>query len=138
MKHVNISKPFDTLNSTIEPSSAIKHNKSITATNGYHLFTLPFIDKTYNKSLIKDGDFEISYLNKNYKQCLLSNTRSSKSDILCDNPYSGDLYYNDETKFGMNYSIQKIDHISAGYYHISVYLENRGYANNLFILLIGF
>ncbi|CAF4748166.1 unnamed protein product, partial [Rotaria sp. Silwood2] len=96
------------------------------------------IDKTYNKSLIKDGDFEISYLNKNYKQCLLSNTRSSKSDILCDNPYSGDLYYNDETKFGMNYSIQKIDHISAGYYHISVYLENRGYANNLFILLIGF
>ncbi|CAF2732288.1 unnamed protein product [Rotaria sp. Silwood2] len=38
MKHFNISKPFDNLNSTIVPSSTIMPNSSIPATNGYNLF----------------------------------------------------------------------------------------------------
>ncbi|CAF0985849.1 unnamed protein product [Rotaria sordida] len=103
----------------------------------WSLDNISFIDETYKKDLINDGDFELNYLNKNYRQCILSSTRNSISDILSDNPYSGDYYYNDETKAGMNYLIQTIGGIAEGYYNISFYLENRGYAENYFVFLIG-
>ncbi|CAF2915474.1 unnamed protein product [Rotaria sp. Silwood2] len=107
----------------------------------WSLDKISFVDTTDNKNLIKDGDFESNYLNKYYSQCILSNTRSSTSDILFDIPYSGDFYYNDETKVGMTYLFQQIDVIGGRYYNISFYLENRGFYDNTnenyFVLLVA-
>ncbi|CAF5103397.1 unnamed protein product, partial [Rotaria sp. Silwood1] len=129
--HYYIYRPSP-LTTTIFLIFGFRHDVS-----SWSLDKVSFVDKTYNKDLIKDGDFELNYLNKNYRQCILSNTRSSISDILSDIPYSGDYYYNDETKVGMNYLIQTIDGIAEGYYNISFYLENRGYSENYFVLLVG-
>lgn len=95
-------------------------------------------DTTTGAQLIQDGDFESNFLRKNYDPCILSNTRSATSDILFDNPYSGDFYYNDQTKVGMTYLRQEIPVTGGRWYNITFYLENRGYSNNTFILLIGY
>lgn len=104
----------------------------------WSLDKISFNDTTTEQDLIQDGDFESNYLTKYYSQCILSNTRSSVTDILFDNPYSGDFYYNDQTNVGMTYLSQTISVIGGRYYNISFYLENRGYANNTFILLVGY
>ncbi|CAF4127743.1 unnamed protein product [Rotaria socialis] len=107
-------------------------------TSSWSLDKISFNDTTNDQALFTDGDFESNYLNKNYEQCILSNTRSSITDILFDNPYSNDFYYNDQTNVGMTYLSQQIDVIGGRYYNISFYLENRGYPNNTFLLLIGY
>jgi len=95
-------------------------------------------DTTTNGDIITDGDFESNYLKKSYSQCILSNTRSSVTDILFDIPYSGDFYYNDQTQVGMTYLMQQLPVTGGRYYNITFYLENRGYAPNTFLLLIGY
>ncbi|CAF1310512.1 unnamed protein product [Rotaria sp. Silwood1] len=105
--------------------------------SSWSLDKISFVDTTINVDKIEDGDFENNYLRKQYDQCILSNTRSSFSDILFDIPYSGDFYYNDQTKVGMTYLTQPIDVIGGRYYNISFYIENRGYPENYFVLLVG-
>ncbi|CAF1022489.1 unnamed protein product [Rotaria sordida] len=105
--------------------------------NSWSLDFIKFVDTTTKSDLIRDGNFEENYLRKYYYQCILSNTRSSISDILFDIPYEQDFYYNDQTKVGMTYLIQNIDVIGGRYYNISFYLENRGYPGNYFVLLVG-
>ncbi|UJR29554.1 hypothetical protein I4U23_010771 [Adineta vaga] len=103
----------------------------------WSLDKISVIDTTTNIDVIQDGDFESNYLNQSYAQCILSNTRNSISDILFDLPYSNDFYYNDQTNVGMTYLSQIINIVGGRYYNISFYLENRGYPNNLFVLLVG-
>jgi hypothetical protein len=102
------------------------------------LDNISVIDTTEQKEMFTDGGFESNYLTQSYSQCILSNTRSSTSDILFDIPYDGDFYYNDQTFGGMNYLSQQINIIGGRYYNISFYLENRGYINNSFILLVAY
>jgi len=98
---------------------------------------LSVVDMTSLVDIIQDGDFESNYLRQQYSQCILSSTRSSTSDILFDLPYHGDFYYNDQTNVGMTYLIQPLQVTGGRYYNISYYLENRGYANNSFLVLVG-
>ena len=105
--------------------------------SSWSLDQISVVDMTSNENIINDGDFESNYLTKSYSQCILSSTRSSTSDILFDNPYSGDFYYHDQTNVGMSYLIQKLTVTGGRYYNISFYLENRGYSINSFLLLVG-
>ena len=98
---------------------------------------ISFVDKTDNREKFMDGGFESNYLRKNYSQCILSNTQKSNGDILFDLPYMGDFYYNDQTTIGMTYLTQTVSVTGGRYYNVSFYIENRGYAKNNFILLIG-
>lgn len=107
-------------------------------TKSWALDKISVTDTTTNTDIITDGDFESNYLKKSYSQCILSNTRSSTTDILFDIPYSGDFYYNDQTRVGMTYLMQQLTVVGGRYYNISFYLENRGYTNNTFLLLIGY
>lgn len=97
-----------------------------------------FAEQTEQVNRFRDGDFESNYLSKdgNYRQCILSNSRSSTSDILFDLPYSGDFYYNDQTITGMNYLSQTVEVTGGKYYQLRFALENRGYSPNLFLVLI--
>lgn len=99
---------------------------------------ISFVDTTTQIDIIKDGDFESNFLHQSYSQCIVSNTRSSTSDILFDIPYSQDFYYNDQTVVGMTYLTQKIPVEGGKYYNISFYLENRGYKENYFVILVGY
>ncbi|CAF1505698.1 unnamed protein product [Adineta ricciae] len=106
-------------------------------TKSWSLDKITFVDTTTGIDLMQDGDFESNYLNQSYSQCILSNTRNSISDILFDLPYSNDFYYNDQTNVGMTYLSQVLSVVGGRYYNISFYLENRGYQNNSFVLLVG-
>jgi hypothetical protein len=103
----------------------------------WSLDEISVIDMTAGTDIITDGGFESNYLTQSYSQCILSSTRSSTTDILFDLPYAGDFYYNDQTVVGMTYLIQPLKVTGGRYYNISFYLENRGYANNSFLLLVG-
>ncbi|CAM4740122.1 unnamed protein product [Rotaria magnacalcarata] len=130
--HTYIYRPT-VITTTLSVVFAFRHD-----TSSWALDKISFNDTTNDQALFTDGDFESNYLNENYVQCILSNTRSSITDILFDNPYSNDFYYNDQTNVGMTYLSQQIDVIGGRYYNISFYLENRGYPNNTFLLLIGY
>jgi len=107
----------------------------------WSLDQIEFIEQNEDKiNRFRDGDFESNYLynQKNYRQCILSNSRSSTSEILFDLPFQGDFYYNDQTTVGMNYLSQTIDVTGGKYYRLKFVLENRGYQNNLFVVLIKY
>lgn len=101
---------------------------------------IQLIEQSQTRNLFRDGDFESNYLFQpgNYKQCILSNSRSSESEILFDLPFQGDFYYNDRTKGGMNYLSQSIDVTGGKYYQLTFRLENRGYPSNHFLVLVRF
>jgi hypothetical protein len=98
---------------------------------------IQLVDRTTNVDQIRDGNFESNYLLQSYSRCILSNTRSSDGDIVFDLPYSGDFYYNDQTSVGMTYLIQSVNVVGGRYYNLSFVLENRGYPNNAFVLLVA-
>ena len=132
--------PYRLLTSLYRPSLITKsisilfgfrHDKSRWSIDG-----LSLIDVLTNENLLKDGDFESNYLSRSYNRCVLSNTGSSSGEIFFDLPYSGDFYYADQTTVGMSYLTQNIDLVGGRYYNLSFFLENRGYPNNTFILLI--
>ncbi|CAF1102266.1 unnamed protein product [Adineta steineri] len=106
-------------------------------TASWSLDKISVIDTTMLTETIIDGSFESNYLTKNYYQCILSNTRNSVSDILFDIPYDQDFYYNDQTNVGMTYLIQTLSITGGRYYNITFYLENRGYKENAFVILVG-
>jgi len=105
--------------------------------SSWALDKISIIDTTASTDIMQDGDFESNYLTQSYSQCILSNTRSSTTGILFDLPYSNNFYYNDQTNVGMTYLMQSLNIIGGRYYNITFYLENRGYTNNSFVLLVG-
>lgn len=120
-------------------------SKTINLIFGFHhdqrswsIDAIKVIDTTSNTDVILDGDFESNYLLKSYSKCILSNTRSSTSDILFDIPYSNDFYYNDQTLVGMSYLEQQLTITGGRYYNITFYLENRGFPTNSFLLMIAY
>ena len=144
MAYFNNSEPFPfrQYNYLYRPSVILKQMDIIFAFRhdwrSWSIDDISVNDTTNNQPILIDGGFESNYLTKNYRRCVLSDTRSSSGDILFDNPHNGDFYYNDQTVVGTSFLIQTLNIVGGRYYNITFFLENRGNPDNAFALLIGY